>query len=133
MKTKPGFPDFSPLTTPKVISESCIGIFIRQVAIHADRLSQVVHNQSYVSNFIERLRQIRRINERCVEFRHDEVNQQKEGTKEGKDTTKESKDMKDSNTRDIKETKEHKEHKEHKDFGPSLATLENVVNFTQYI
>ena len=73
MKTKPGFPDFSPLFTPKVISASSVAAFVRQIAIHADRLSQVVQNQTFVSNFIERMRQIKRIHERCVDTRQPEA------------------------------------------------------------
>jgi len=66
MKTKPGFPEFSPLSNSKVISGGSVGPFVRQIAIHSDRLSQLFHLHTYTSNFIERLRQIKRISERSA-------------------------------------------------------------------
>lgn len=93
MLVKDGIPEFSPLATPKIVSEASIATLVRQVAIHANlmatlnvRISRhfllfcahrkliyspytLQSNPQYVSNFTERLRQVRRMGERLGDVR----------------------------------------------------------------
>ncbi|KAG0046329.1 Tuberous sclerosis 2-like protein [Gryganskiella cystojenkinii] len=69
MLRRPDMPEIGPLATPKIISASELARFTRQMALHANIYAQVYyqHLQSrveYVSNWQERLRQIKRVKER---------------------------------------------------------------------
>ncbi|KAF9207552.1 Tuberous sclerosis 2-like protein [Haplosporangium sp. Z 27] len=69
MLRRPDMPETGPLSTPKIISASELARFTRQMALHAVIYAQVYfqHLQNsveYVSNWQERLRQIKRVKER---------------------------------------------------------------------
>ncbi|KAF9161227.1 Tuberous sclerosis 2-like protein, partial [Mortierella sp. AD011] len=69
MLRRPDMPEIGPLATPKIISASELPRFTRQMALHAIIYAQIYyqHLQSsveYVSNWQERLRQIKRVKER---------------------------------------------------------------------
>ena len=69
MLRRPDMPEIGPLATPKIISASELARFTRQMALHANIYAQVYfqHLQNsveYVSNWQERLRQIKRVKER---------------------------------------------------------------------
>ncbi|KAF9181725.1 Tuberous sclerosis 2-like protein [Haplosporangium sp. Z 767] len=71
MLRRPDMPEIGPLATPKIISASELARFTRQMALHANIYAQVYfqHLQNsveYVSNWQERLRQIKRVKERLV-------------------------------------------------------------------
>ncbi|KAF9104645.1 Tuberous sclerosis 2-like protein [Mortierella sp. AM989] len=69
MLRRPDMPEIGPLATPKIISASELARFTRQMALHAIIYAQVYYQHlqnsvEYVSNWQERLRQIKRVKER---------------------------------------------------------------------
>ncbi|KAJ1652578.1 Tuberous sclerosis 2-like protein [Dispira simplex] len=72
LQRHPDMPQFSPITEPKVMSEDAIAPFVRQVAMHANIFTQVFlqsgvkNGTEYVSNWRERLRQIKTIKGRVL-------------------------------------------------------------------
>ncbi|KAG0304418.1 Tuberous sclerosis 2-like protein [Dissophora globulifera] len=69
MLRRPDMPEIGPLATPKIISASELARFTRQMALHANIYAQVYNQHlqnsvEYVSNWQERLRQIKRVKER---------------------------------------------------------------------
>ncbi|KAF9584383.1 Tuberous sclerosis 2-like protein [Lunasporangiospora selenospora] len=71
MLRRPDMPEIGPLATPKIISASELAPFTRQVALHANIYAQVYYQNlqnrvEYVSNWQERLRQIKRVRERLT-------------------------------------------------------------------
>ena len=103
--TREGFPEFSPLISPKVMSEETVGPFVRQIAMNSDRLSQVVRNRHFVSNFTERLRQIKRISEKFAELTKTDTDTKKEEKEKDKDKDKD-KDKEKEKEKDKEKEKE---------------------------
>ncbi|KAI7831510.1 hypothetical protein BC939DRAFT_525071 [Gamsiella multidivaricata] len=71
MLRRPDMPEIGPLATPKIISASELARFTRQMALHANIYAQVYYQHlqnsvEYVSNWQERLRQIKRVKERLM-------------------------------------------------------------------
>lgn len=72
MLRRPDMPEIGPLATPKIISASELARFTRQMALHANIYAQVYYQHlqnsgvEYVSNWQERLRQIKRVKERLT-------------------------------------------------------------------
>ncbi|GJJ78702.1 tuberous sclerosis 2 [Entomortierella parvispora] len=71
MLRRPDMPEIGPLATPKIVSASELASFTRQMALHANIYAQVYYQHlqnrvEYVSNWQERLRQIKRVKERLV-------------------------------------------------------------------
>ncbi|KAJ1923145.1 Tuberous sclerosis 2-like protein [Tieghemiomyces parasiticus] len=72
LQRRPDMPEFSPITEPKILTEEGVAPFVRQVAMHANVFTQVflqsgvMNGTEYVSNWRERLRQIRTIKERAL-------------------------------------------------------------------
>jgi hypothetical protein len=71
MLRRPDMPEIGPLATPKIISASELPKFVRQMALHANIYAQVYYQHlqnsvEYVSNWQERLRQIKRVKERLA-------------------------------------------------------------------
>ncbi|KAG9327518.1 hypothetical protein KVV02_000467 [Mortierella alpina] len=69
MLRRPDMPEIGPLATSKIISASELARFTRQMALHANIYAQVYYQHlhssvEYVSNWQERLRQIKRVKER---------------------------------------------------------------------
>ncbi|PYH48200.1 putative GTPase activating protein (Tsc2) [Aspergillus saccharolyticus JOP 1030-1] len=66
--SKPGFPEISPATVPKVISGKNLGAFVRILALNASVLSLVWNSQGgeHVSSWRNRLREIKRLRERTL-------------------------------------------------------------------
>ncbi|KAF9332103.1 Tuberous sclerosis 2-like protein, partial [Podila minutissima] len=71
MLRRPDMPEIGPLAKPKIISASELARFTRQMALHANIYAQVYYQHlqnsgvEYVSNWQERLRQIKRVKERA--------------------------------------------------------------------
>ncbi|KAG0006101.1 Tuberous sclerosis 2-like protein, partial [Modicella reniformis] len=71
MLRRSDMPEIGPLASPKIISASELPKFTRQMALHANIYAQVYYQHlqnsvEYVSNWQERLRQIKRIKERLT-------------------------------------------------------------------
>ncbi|KAI1310532.1 Tuberous sclerosis 2-like protein [Mortierella claussenii] len=71
MLRRPDMPEIGPLATSKIISASELARFTRQMALHANIYAQVYYQHlqnsvEYVSNWQERLRQIKRVKERLM-------------------------------------------------------------------
>ncbi|KAF9430631.1 Tuberous sclerosis 2-like protein [Podila epigama] len=71
MLRRPDMPEIGPLATPKIVSVSELARFTRQMALHANIYAQVYYQHmqnsvEYVSNWQERLRQIKRMKERLT-------------------------------------------------------------------
>ncbi|KAF9358041.1 Tuberous sclerosis 2-like protein [Mortierella sp. NVP85] len=71
MLRRPDMPEIGPLATPKIISASELPKFVRQMALHANIYAQVYYQHlqnsvEYVSNWQERLRQIKRVKDRLA-------------------------------------------------------------------
>ncbi|KAF9920789.1 Tuberous sclerosis 2-like protein [Linnemannia zychae] len=71
MLRRPDMPEIGPLATPKIISATELPRFTRQMALHANIYAQVYYQHlqnsvEYVSNWQERLRQIKRVKDRLI-------------------------------------------------------------------
>ncbi|KAF9911002.1 Tuberous sclerosis 2-like protein [Lobosporangium transversale] len=71
MLRRSDMPEIGPLASPKIISASELPRFTRQMALHANIYAQVYYQHlqnsvEYVSNWQERLRQIKRVKERLA-------------------------------------------------------------------
>lgn len=72
MQRREDMPDFGPLADTKVVSAGCLSVLVRQLATHADTFAQIFYLNSsgakadWISNWRERLRQIRRAKDRAA-------------------------------------------------------------------
>ncbi|KAG0240308.1 Tuberous sclerosis 2-like protein [Mortierella sp. GBA43] len=71
MLRRSDMPEIGPLATPKIISAAELPKFVRQMALHANIYAQVYYQHlqnsvEYVSNWQERLRQIKRVKDRLM-------------------------------------------------------------------
>jgi hypothetical protein len=73
LQRRPDMPEIGPLSSPKIVPAQALPSFVRQIALHINIFVQIFILQSqstgspveYVSNWRERLRQLKRIRERC--------------------------------------------------------------------
>ncbi|KAK2764937.1 Tuberous sclerosis 2-like protein [Arachnomyces sp. PD_36] len=70
---KPGFPELSAATKPKIISGKNLASFVRLIALNASVLSLVWNREGgeHVSAWLNRLREIRRLRNRISALNHD--------------------------------------------------------------
>lgn len=71
MQCRDDMPDFGPLADTKIVSAASLAVVVRQLATHADTFAQIFYLNSlgakadWISNWRERLRQIRRAKDRA--------------------------------------------------------------------